>query len=226
MNDIRMLIVDSDEAARNQIKKLAEGLGYAYDAAEDGITAVKLFRRFDYQIIILDTNLPILDGWNVCRQIRKISDVPIIFVSSQTDEGDKLLAFGLGADDFLCKPFSAPELAARVRVFVYRTQGVRQSIPAKIAFDGLMIDTVSRAVFVDERTVKLTPKEYDLLYFLSQNPNKAFSRDTLLNEVWGYEFIGTDRTVDTHIRSLRENIKPYDPYIVTVWGFGYKFVIE
>ena len=225
MNDIRMLIVDKDESARNQIKNLAEELGYAYDAAGDGITAVKLFRRFDYQIIIMDTDLPMLDGWNVCRQIRKISEVPIIFVSSQTEVGDKLLAFELGADDFLFKPFSTKELMARIRVFVYRTQGVRQSLPSKIAFDGLMIDAVSRAVFVDERTVKLTPKEYELLYFLSQNPNKAFSRDALLNEVWGYEFIGSDRTVDTHIRSLRENIKPYDPYIVTVWGFGYKFVI-
>ena len=226
MNDIRMLIVDKDESARHQIKKLAEELGYAYDAAEDGISAVKLFRRFDYQIIILDTDLPMLDGWNVCRQVRKTSDVPIIFVSSQTEQSDKLLAFELGADDFLCKPFSAPELTARVRVFVYRTQGTRPSAPVKVAFDGLIIDTVSRAVFVDERTIKLTPKEYELLYFLSQNPNKAFSRDTLLNEVWGYEFIGSDRTVDTHIRSLRENIKPYDPYIVTVWGFGYKFVIQ
>ena len=225
MNDIRMLIVDKDESARNQIKKMAEDLGYAFDAAGDGITAVKLLRRFDYQIIVMDTDLPALDGWNVCRQIRKISDVPIIFVSTQTQEGDKLLAFELGADDFLCKPFSVQELKARIRVFVYRTQGLRQSLPSKIAFDGLMIDTVSRDVFVDERAVKLTPKEYELLHFLSQNPNKAFSRDALLNEVWGYEFLGSDRTVDTHIRSLRDNIKPYDPYIVTVWGFGYKFVI-
>jgi two-component system response regulator ResD len=226
MNDIRMLIVDKDDSTRNQIKKLAEDLGYAFDAAGDGITAVKLFRRFDYQIIIMDTDLPMLDGWNVCRQIRKISDVPIIFVSSLTDEGDKLLAFELGADDFLCKPFSAPELTARIRVFVYRTQGTRQSAPSKIAFEGLVIDTISRDVFVDDRPVKLTPKEFDLLYYLSQNPNKAFSRDALLNEVWGYEFIGSDRTVDTHIRSLRDSIKPYDSYLVTVWGFGYKFVIQ
>ncbi len=225
MNDIRMLIVDKDESARDQIKQLAEELGYDYDAALDGITAVKLFRRFDYQMIVMDTELPVLDGWNVCRQIRKLSDVPVIFVSSQTEDKDMLLAFELGADDFLCKPFSPQELKARIRVFIYRTQGIKQSAPSKIAFDGLMIDTASRAVFVDERTVKLTPKEYELLYFLSQNPNKAFSRDALLNEVWGYEFIGSDRTVDTHVRSLRENIKPYDAFIVTVWGFGYKFVI-
>jgi two-component system response regulator ResD len=174
MNEIRMLIADKDESARNQIKKLAEELGYTFDVAGDGITAVKLFRRFDYQIILLDTDLPMLDGWNVCRQVRKISDVPILFVSSLTDEGDKLLAFELGADDFLCKPFSAPELTARIRVFVYRTQGVRQSVPSKVTFDGLVIDTISRAVFVDDKGVKLTPKEFELLYFLSQNPNKAF----------------------------------------------------
>jgi DNA-binding response OmpR family regulator len=224
MNEIRMLIADKDESARNQIKKLAEELGYDFDVAGDGITAVKLFRRFDYQIILLDTDLPMLDGWNVCRQIRKISDVPILFVSSLTDEGDKLLAFELGADDFLCKPFSAPELTARIRVFVYRTQGVRRSAPSKVSFDGLVIDTISRAVFVDDSGVKLTPKEFELLYFLAQNPNKAFSRETLLNEVWGYDFTGSDRTVDTHIKTLRENIRPYDTFIVTVWGFGYKFV--
>lgn len=225
MNDIRMLIVDNDESARNHMKELAQELGYAFDSAADGITAIKLFRRYDYQIVVMDTDLPILDGWNACRQIRKVSAVPIIFVSSQTAEKDKLLAFELGADDFLCKPFSKPELKARIKVFIYRTQGIRQSTLSKIAFNGLLIDTISRTVYVDERSVKLTPKEYELLYFLSQNPNRAFSREALLNEVWGYEFIGSDRTVDTHIRSLRENIRPYDPYIVTVWGFGYKFVI-
>lgn len=225
MDNIRLLIVDKDESARNQIKKLAEDLSYTYDTATDGIMAVKLFRRFDYQIIIMDTDLPILDGWNVCRQIRKVSDVPIIFVSAQTCECDKLLAFELGADDYLCKPFSPLELMARVKVFLYRTQGIRPAAPVKLAFSGLMIDTISHCVCVDERTIKLAPKEYDLLYFLSQNPNKAFSREVLLNEVWGYEFIGSDRTVDTHIRAIRENIKPYDSFVVTVWGFGYKFVI-
>jgi DNA-binding response OmpR family regulator len=225
MIDIRLLIADKEESARNQVKKAAEAAGCAFDAATDGITAIKLFRRNDYHLIVMDTDLPVLDGWNVCRQIRKVSDVPIIFISTKTGERDKLLAFEMGADDYLCKPFSSLELSARIKVFLYRTKGILSAVPTKITINGLHIDTMSRTVYVDDCTIKLTPKEYDLLFFLSQNPNKAYSREMLLNEVWGYEFMGSDRTVDTHIKSLRENIKPYDTYIVTVWGFGYKFVV-
>jgi DNA-binding response OmpR family regulator len=173
----------------------------------------------------MDTDLPVLDGWNVCRQIRKVSEVPIIIVSASSAERDKLLSFELGADDYVCKPFSSRELLARIKVHLYRSQGIKSAAPSKITFSGLYIDPVSHTVSVDDRAVKLTPKEYDLLYFLSQNPNKAYSRESLLNEVWGYEFTGSDRTVDTHIKTLRENIRPYDSYIVTVWGFGYKFIL-
>jgi len=224
MNDIRLLIIDKDESARTQIKRLAENAGYTYDVAVDGINAIKLFRRRDYNLIVMDTDLPLLDGWNACRQIRKMSDVPIIIISAQASERDKLLAFDSGADDYLCKPFSSRELAARIRVFINRSRG--SAVQTKIGCDGLVLNTTSHTVFVDNNTVKLTPKEYDLLYFLIRNPNKAFSRDMLLNEVWGYEFTGSDRTVDTHIKALRENIKPYDSCIVTVWGFGYKFNID
>lgn len=225
MGDTRLLIVDKDDSARNQLKKLVDSACYCYDAAIDGIMAVKLFRRHDYHLIVMDTELPMLDGWNVCRQIRKVSEVPIIIVSANTAERDKLLAFELGADDYVCKPFSPPELLARIRVHLYRSQGIKYAAPSKIALNGLLIDTISHTVCVDDTVVRLTPKEYDLLYFLSQNPNKAYSRESLLNEVWGYEFTGSDRTVDTHIKTLRESIRPYDSYIVTVWGFGYKFVM-
>lgn len=224
MNDIRLLIADQDSAVRSAIKKMATAQGYLFDEAADGIAALKLFRRHDYNIIILDTDLPELDGRNVCRQIRKVSDAPILIVSAKCSEQDKLNAFELGVDDYIAKPFSAPELLARIKVFLYRSGGLNRVTPAKITFSGLFIDTISRAVYIDDSAVQLTPKEYDLLFFLSQNPNKAFSRETLLNEVWGYDFTGSDRTVDTHIKTLRENIKPYDTFIVTVWGFGYKFV--
>ncbi len=228
MNDIRLLIVDKDEKSRAQIKKLAENAGYTYDTASDGIMAIKLFRRRDYHLIVMDTDLPILDGWNACRQLRKVSEVPIIIVSANTGEHDKLLAFDSGADDFLCKPFSSHELAARIKVFIRRSigaHGAKTLSQNKIAFEGLTIDTASHTVYVDDNIVKMTPKEYELLYFLSQNPNKAFSREMLLNQVWGYEFSGSDRTVDTHIKVLRDNIRPYEACIVTVWGYGYKFVI-
>ena len=225
MDDIRLLMVDKDETTRNQLKKLADGAGFAYEVATDGVTAIKLFRRRDYHLVIMDTDLPVLDGWNVCRQLRKVSDVPIIFISVLSGEHDKLMAFESGADDYLCKPFSSAELLARIKVFIHRTIGTKISSQTKISCNGLLIDTNSHTVFVDDSIVKLTPKEYDLLHFLSQNPNKAFSREMLLNEVWGYEFSGTDRTIDTHIKMLRENLKPYDLCIATVWGFGYKFVL-
>jgi DNA-binding response OmpR family regulator len=226
MDDIRLLVVDKDEATRIQVKTLAEKAGYTIDAAADGITAIKLFRRYDYQLIITEATLPVLDGWNVCRQIRKVSDVPIVMLSASNDQRDKLFAYDLGADDYLNKPVSPPELLARIKVLLYRSAGIRNASQSKITFTGLFIDTLSRAVYVDDDVVKLTPKEYDLLFFLSQNPNKAFSRNMLLNEVWGYEFTGSDRTVDTHIKMLRDSLKPYDRYIITVWGFGYKFVTE
>lgn len=225
MSDVRLLIVDKSGAVRNEIKKIAIEQGYTCDEAADGIAALKLFRRNDYDIVILDTDLPELDGRNVCRQIRKSSDVPIFIISERADETAALCAFNLGADDYIRKPFSAREVLARVKVFLYRTGIAAKNMPSKIEFDGLLIDTASREVTADGRHVQLTPKEYDLLFFLSQNPNKAYSREALLNEVWGYCFTGSDRTIDTHIKTLRENIRPYDTFIVTVWGFGYKFVV-
>ena len=224
-SDIRLLIVDPSSAIRAEIRQLAVSQGYSFDEAADGIAALKLFRRNDYNLIIMDTDLPELDGGNVCRQMRKVSDVPILFLSTRTAEQDRLCAFEIGADDFINKPFYPRELLARIKVFLYRTRSQTKCVADKIAFNGLFINTVSREVTVDDRPVSLTPKEYDLLFFLSQNPNKAYSRESLLNEVWGYCFTGSDRTIDTHIRSLRDNIRPYDGYIVTVWGFGYKFVL-
>ncbi|MHB1314555.1 MAG: response regulator transcription factor [Christensenellales bacterium] len=225
MDDIRLLIIDNESSVRSIIREKAVSEGFNCDEAADGIAALKLFRRNDYNLILLDTDLPQLDGRNVCRQIRKVSDVPIIIVTARSNEEDRLAGFELGADDYVEKPFSSSELMARIKVFLHRSSGLKRTLPRKISFSGFFIDPVSRTVYLDDKVIQLTPKEYDLIFFLSQNPNKAFSRDTLLNEVWGYDFIGSDRTVDTHIKTLRENIKPYDSYIVTVWGFGYKFII-
>jgi DNA-binding response OmpR family regulator len=223
MSDIRLLIVDEDNSVRSVIKEYAAKDDFSVDEAADGITALKFFRRNEYNIIILDTALPELDGRNVCRQIRKISDVPIIFISSEIDEDDILSSFEAGADDYVTKPFFASELMARVKVFLHRSSGQKLDSTRRISANGVLADTVSRVVYVDEKAVKLTPKEYDLLLFLMRNPNKAFSRDALLNEVWGNDFFVSDRTIDTYIKALRENLKPYQHYIATVWGFGYKF---
>lgn len=225
MGEIRLLIVDPNSSVRGEIKRIAGTQGYAFDEAADGIAALKFFRRNDYNIVVIEADLPELDGRNVCRQIRKSSDIPILMMSGKSGEQEKLGAFKLGVDDYIVKPFYPKELLARIKVFLYRSGGLTKSAPEKITFSGLFINTISREVMVDDRLVQLTPKEYDLLFFLSQNPNRAYSREALLNEVWGYCFTGSDRTIDTHIRTLRENIRPYDTYIVTVWGFGYKFVI-
>ena len=224
MSDIHLLIVDKEESDRDKLKNMAASAGFTFDTAPDGIMALKLFRRHDYHLVILNMELPMLDGGNVCRQIRKVSEIPIIIVSAKSSERDRLFAFEVGADDYLCKPFSARELLARIKVFLYRSGKLSSNVPEKITFSGLFIDTISRSVYIDDNIVRLTPKEYDLLFFLTQNPNKAFSREMILNEVWGYEFTGSDRTVDTHIRTLRENLRPYGAHIETVWGFGYKFV--
>lgn len=223
MENIRLLIADGDSGIRRAIHEKATAEGYLCDEAADGIAALKLFRRHEYNLILMDTQLPELDGRNVCRQIRKTSDIPIIIISARNGEEDRLSVFELGADDYVLKPFSLPELMARIRVFLHRSFDVRRLPPRTASFDGLLIDTASRAVTVDGKPAAMPPKVYDLLFFLIRNPDQAFSRDMLLNEVWGYDFSGTDRTVDTHIKTLRECIRPYDRFIVTVWGFGYKF---
>ena len=221
MGEVRLLIADGDAQSREMIKKLATSDGYVIDEAADGITALKLFRRHEYSIILLDGVLPELDGWNVCRQIRKASDVPVIVVSARAAEEDKLSFFSIGADDYLSKPFSTKELSARIKVFLHRSQNSLSN--QRIVFEGLCIDTISRMVYVDGNTVSLTPREYNLLRFLASNPHKAFTREAILREVWGEDYLGTDRTVDTHIKSLREGIKPYQDYIATVWSYGYIF---
>lgn len=226
MGDIRILIVDSETLFRRMIKEYAALEGFSPDEAADGVTALKLFRRNNYQLVVVEAELPELDGCTVCRQIRKTSEVPVLITSFHSDIDDKMSAFEAGADDYLIKPFSPLELMARFRVFLQRSAKITsQAPPRKITYDGIQIDTLSRVVLIDEKAVPLTCKDFELLLYLVRNPNKALSRDTLLNDVWGDDFLGSDRTVDTHIKALRDHLKPYDNYIATVWGFGYKFEV-
>jgi len=222
MNEVRLLIADQETDIRTTIKTYASLEGFVCDDAADGLHAMKLFRHQEYAIIILAADLPELDAWNVCRQIRKVSHTPIIMLSHANNEDIKLTYFEAGVDDFVIKPFFPRELIARIHVFLRLSAAVNLP-PRRIVFRGLCIDLVSRAVFIDGESIVLTPREYKLLLYLAQNPHKALSREMILNEVWGEEFFGTDRTVDTHIKSLRENIKPYQGYIGTLWGFGYIF---
>lgn len=222
MGEVRILIASSDAEVRARIKTHTIYEGLSADEAADGITVLKLFRRNEYNIIIIDSDLPELDAWNVCRQIRKNSETPIIIISGRDDEDEKLSFFDIGADDFIAKPFSGKMIMARIRI-ILRHSAKTGYEPRRIIFDGLCIDTISRTVYVDGEVAELTPKEYKLLLFFMQNPRKALSRESILHGVWGEDFFGTDRTVDTHVKMLREHIKPYDKFIDTVWGVGYIF---
>jgi DNA-binding response OmpR family regulator len=178
-----------------------------------------------YSIIILDVMMPKMDGWTTCREIRKLSKVPIIMLTARGEEYDKLFGFELGVDDYIVKPFSPKELLARMNAVIRRSSllpGINIS-DNKLQIDGLVIEFNSRNVYVDGKPVELTRKEYELLNHFVKNPNRVFSREQLLSAVWGYDFMGDDRTVDTHIKMLRESLKDYRKFIVTVWGTGYKF---
>ena len=244
MDLIRLLAADPNPQARTIIREICASEGWVLDEALDGIQAIKLFRRNGYRFVFLNPALPELDGRNVLKQLRLISDVPIFLMcdtpSTQAEgvrdpageparshpvasESPCMEFFQLGADDILHLPVSKGLLTARIKVFLRRTGTATRKEEPTLAYRGLYVDTFSHTVFVDEQPVSLTPRQYALLAFLSRNPTRAFSREALLDEVWGEEFAGTGRTVDTHIKALRRQIEPYGHYLVTVWGFGYKF---
>jgi two-component system response regulator ResD len=224
MAETLILVIDGNDQTRQELKKLLAAGGCDVHTATDGISALMLFRRHDYDLIITETKLHELDGKSVCRQIKKTSDTPIMVLSSCGDEETKLEYFALGIEDYILKPYSALELLARVAVVLRRNSAKAHALQRNLVFDGLFIDVESRTVYVDESPVNLTPKEYDLLLYLAKNPNKAFSRDMLLNAVWGQDFFGTERTVDTHIKTLRDALTEKHSLITTIWGYGYKFV--
>jgi len=221
----RVLIVDDEERIRDMIKEYISIEGYIADEAQDGIEAVNMFRQNEYILVILDVMMPKMDGWTVCKEIRKESKVPIIMLTARGEEYDKLFGFELGVDDYIVKPFSPKELLARMKAIIRRSSTINDDKEKENVFsvEGLMINYDSHNVYVNDKLINLTPKEYDLLTFFTRNQNKVFSREKLLIEVWGYDFAGDDRTVDSHIKMLRESIKEYRKYIVTVWGTGYKF---
>ncbi|MDD3853018.1 MAG: response regulator transcription factor [Syntrophomonadaceae bacterium] len=222
MGNSRILIVDDEELIRDLIKEYISLENFVADEAADGIQALQFFRQFDYDLIILDVMMPGLDGWGVCREIRKTSQVPVIMLTARGEEYDKLLGFELGVDDYMVKPFSPRELLARMKAIIRRS-AAREEPDDYISFEGLTIVFDSHNVYVDDNPVNLTPKEYELLTFFARNTNRVFSREQLLDSVWGYDFMGDTRTVDTHIKMLRESLGVYRKFIVTVWGTGYKF---
>ena len=222
----KLLVVDDEAKIREVIREYAEFSGYDVTEAEDGMSAIGLCKLNDYDLIIMDVMMPKLDGFSSIKEIKKIKDIPVIMLSARGEEYDKLFGFELGIDDYVVKPFSPKELMARVHAVLTRSSGGEQTTSNIMKFDGLEVNFAARTITVDGKRVDLTPKEYDLLFYLIQNRNIALSRDKLLSDIWGYDFFGDDRTIDTHIKNLRNNLGPYRNFIVTLRGVGYKFEYE
>lgn len=219
----KILVADDEQKIREVIKEYSEFNGHEITEAEDGMAAVGLCKFNDYDLIIMDIMMPRLDGFSACKEIRKTSDTPIIMLSARGEEYDKLFGFELGIDDYVVKPFSPKELMARINAVLSRRNLSEKPEEDVLKFDGLEINIPARSVSIDGEKVELTPKEYELLFYLVQNKNIALSRDKLLSDIWGYDFYGDDRTIDTHIKNLRNSLGKYRDYIVTLRGVGYKF---
>ena len=223
----RVLIVDDEENIRIGLREYAEFEGHIVTEAVDGMDAVNKCKNADFDVIIMDIMMPRLDGFSACKEIRKTKDIPVLMLSARGEEYDKLFGFELGIDDYVVKPFSPKEVMARINVIVSRHQNAQKESENKhIVIKGIDFDVSARKVYIDGKRVELTPKEYELLTFMIKNKNIALSRNQLLSEVWGYEFFGDDRTVDTHIKILRNSIEPYRDLISTVRGVGYIFETE
>lgn len=222
MSGRRILLVDDESRLREMLKTYIAHEGYEIVEASDGREALELFRNQEFALVVLDVMLPHVDGWTVCREIRRTSTVPIVMLTARGEEYDRLFGFELGVDDYMVKPFSPKELLARMKAIIRRSEQGSEALE-RLAIQGFEVEFSSRTVKVDGRELALTPREYDLLSFFVQNQNQVFTREQLLNAVWGYDFAGDSRTVDTHIKTLREQLGIYRRFLVTVWGVGYKF---
>ena len=223
-----LLVVDDEEGIRTLIRKYAEYEGHTVTEAADGMEAVLKARNGEFDLIIMDIMMPELDGFSACRQIRKTSDIPILMLSARGEEYDRINGFELGVDDYVVKPFSPRELMLRVDAILKRSAKAVSAPAERDVFEreGLRIDFSARLVYVDGARVDMSPKEYDLLFYMVKNRNLALSREKLITEVWGYEFYGDDRTLDTHIKLLRKSLGEYSRWIVTVRSVGYRFEVD
>lgn len=219
-----ILVVDDEERIINLAQMYLEQAGYRVDSATDGQQALNKILPNPPALVVLDLMLPELDGWEVCRRVRSASDVPIIMLTARSDDIDKIVGLELGADDYLTKPFNPRELVARIKAILRRSEKKTAPESEPVQLDNLCINPQQRTVTVDDNEVSLRMKEFDLLLALAENPNIVFSREKLLDVVWGYDFAGETRTVDVHIAHLRHKLEGMSPTIETVWGVGYKLV--
>lgn len=222
---MKVLIVDDEEMIRNVLKEYVEFEGNEAFEAADGMEAVRMCRDNDYDIILMDVMMPRLDGFSAVKEIRKTKDTPVIMLSARGEEYDKLFGFEIGVDDYVTKPFSPKEVMARINAVTKRRAAKDEPKNDVYKFEGLTIDMAGRNVYVDGEKAELTPKEYEILFYFVKNRGIALTREKLLMDVWGFDFYGDDRTVDTHIKMLRSNLKQYRKFIVTLRGLGYKFEV-
>lgn len=225
----KILVLDDDKNICELLRLYIEKEGYQTVLAHDGKQALAVFEEEKPSLIILDVMMPELDGWQVCREIRKTSDVPIIMLTAKGETFDKVLGLELGADDYVVKPFDSKEIVARIKAVLRRT-GPKSSVSdiKEVSYDKLIVNLTRYELKVDGKIVDTPPKELELLYHLASNPNRVYTRDQLLDEVWGFEYYGDSRTVDVHIKRLREKLEDVSPQwsLKTVWGVGYKFEVK
>lgn len=221
----KILIVDDEPKIRQLIKKYADFEGHETFEAENGMQAVALCKQNDYDIIIMDVMMPELDGFSASKEIRKHKDIPIIILSARGEEYDRLHGFEMGVDDYVVKPFSGKELMMRVNAIMHRMVGRNSGTNTNevVKIQGMKVDFSARIVWVDGEKIDMTPKEYDLFFYFVKHKGLALSREKLISDVWGYDFFGDDRTLDTHIKLLRKSLGPYSKCIVTLRGVGYRF---
>ncbi len=219
----KILIVDDEQKIREMIKKYAEFEGYKTDEANDGMEAVLKVRKTNYDVIIMDIMMPDLDGFSAVKEIRKTKNTPVIMLSARGEEYDRIHGFEVGADDYVVKPFSPKELMMRVAALIKRSKSGGGEAHETVKYEGLTIDFTGRLVYVDGNQIDMTPKEYDLLFYFVRNNGIALTRERLITEVWGYDFYGDDRTLDSHIKLLRKSLGDYAKFIVTLRGVGYRF---
>ncbi len=233
MDKKRILIVDDDENIAELISLYLIKECFDTEIAENGEEALAKFKSYKPHLILLDIMLPGIDGYDVCREIRKSSNVPIIMLSAKGEVFDKVLGLKIGADDYMVKPFDSNELVARVQAILRRVKDMEEEILTSedkeevVNFEGLSVNLTSYSVIYNDEPIEMPPKELELLYFMASRPNQVFTREQLLDKIWGYDYVGDTRTVDVHVKRIREKIKDENNWsIATVWGIGYKFEVK
>ena len=229
MSMLKILLVDDDPNIRQLVNLYLEKEGFEVEMADRGDTALQRFKASPPNLILLDIMLPGMDGWQVCREIRKISNVPIIMLTAKDETFDKVLGLELGADDYVAKPFDMKELVARIKAVSRRFQPTETPDNKELSFPGLSVNISQYTVMYMGRELEMPPKELELLYFLAAHPGMVFTREQLLEQVWGYDYFGDSRTVDVHVKRLREKLTEGEKLgwlIKTVWGVGYKFEVK